>query len=179
MEFLTILGIAVAIATGVMLKKVTPRQLFRLSWHFGFFQAFMPVLGWGAGQVVFQYVAQYGSWIAFGLLFCVGLNMIREAFNEEKKDHQKDPTKGLSLVMLSVATSIDALVIGISISILSISIWAAVLVIGVVAGLFTIFGMYIGKRISSVGRISRFAEVTGGVILIFIGTKILLEHLAA
>ena len=101
---------AVSIATGVSLKNVSLRQTFRLSWHFAPFQALMPVIGWGAGQRVHAIVDAYAHWLAFGLLTIIGVNMIREALKGDAGEKQKrDPTKGASLVMLSVATSIDAL----------------------------------------------------------------------
>ncbi|MCK5195152.1 MAG: manganese efflux pump, partial [Desulfobulbaceae bacterium] len=100
---------AVSIATGVSLKDVSFRQTFRLSWHFGLFQAMMPVIGWSAGLSIRAYIEGYDHWVAFVLLAFVGINMIREAFQHDKGEEQKkDPTKGVTLVILSVATSIDA-----------------------------------------------------------------------
>ena len=135
MNLLAILGIAVAlamdafavaIATGVNLKQVSLRQTFRLSWHFGLFQAMMPVIGWGLGTSVQSYMAAYDHWVAFVLLALVGSNMLREAVladeDEENSKPRKDATKGMTLVMLSVATSIDALAIGLSMSMLQVSI---------------------------------------------------------
>ena len=168
---------AVAIATGIFLKTIHFRQFFRLSWHFGLFQALMPIIGWFAGSLIQSYIEQYGHYIAFVLLVLVGLNMIREAFHDEKdKEEKRDPTKGLSLVILSVATSIDALVVGFSISLLNISIWFSALIIGLVAGVFTILGLLLGKKVSTLGRFSRYAEAGGGIILIVIGLKILFEY---
>lgn len=168
---------AVAIATGVNLKTVSIRQTFRLSWHFGFFQAMMPVIGWSAGLTVRAYIEQYDHWVAFGLLVFVGGNMIREAF-EDDKDYQekKDPTKGMTLVMLSVATSIDALAVGLSIALLKISIWSSALIIGIVAGMFTIIGLHLGQKIGSATRLSHWAEIVGGTVLLIIGLKILYDH---
>ncbi len=126
---------AVAIASGVRLKRVSFRQFFRLAWHFGLFQALMPIIGWSAGLTVRDTIERFGHWVAFGLLVYVGLNMIREAFKlEEDARRHKDPTRGLTLVMLSVATSIDALAVGLTISMLKVSIWTPALIIGVVAG---------------------------------------------
>ena len=168
---------AVAIATGVILKDVSFRQAFRLSWHFGLFQAMMPVLGWGAGLSIRTYIEQYDHWVAFGLLAYVGVSMIKGAFGNDGDDSvARDPTRGMSLVMLSVATSIDALAVGFSLSILDVSIWTPALVIGLVAGVFTIAGLQIGKRIGSLTRLRHFVEATGGIVLIIIGIKILHEH---
>ncbi len=169
---------AVSIAAGVTLQNVSLRQTFRLSWHFGLFQAMMPIIGWSAGLSIRYYIERYDHWIAFGLLAYVGGNMIRGAFKgaDKKPEDKKDPTKGLSLVILSIATSIDALAVGFSISVLSISIWTPALVIGMVAGLFTILGLQIGKRIGSAARLSRYADLTGGIVLLAIGVNILHEH---
>jgi putative Mn2+ efflux pump MntP len=168
---------AVAIASGVRLKRVSFRQFFRLAWHFGLFQALMPIIGWSAGLTVRDTIERYGHWVAFGLLTYVGANMIREAFKlEEDARRHKDPTRGLTLVMLSVATSIDALAVGLTISMLKVSIWTPALVIGLVAGLFTVLGLYLGKSVGTAERLSPIAEVLGGVVLLGIAVKILVEH---
>jgi putative Mn2+ efflux pump MntP len=170
-------ALAVAIATGVRLKKVSPRQTFRLSWHFGLFQALMPILGWFGGSVVEQYLAKIDHWIAFVLLAFIGVRMILENFKSDAPDPQhKDPTRGMSLIMLSVATSIDALAVGFSLSMLQISIWYAALIIGLVAAGFTLAGLHLGRLISSISRVAHYATVFGGGILLGIGLKILYEH---
>jgi putative Mn2+ efflux pump MntP len=185
-EFIKILAIAVAlamdafavsIATGVNLKNVNSRQMFRLSWHFGLFQALMPIVGWSAGLSIRSHIEHYDHWIAFGLLALVGGHMIKEAFQDGKAEKPiKDYTKGMTLVMLSVATSIDALAVGFSLSLLKISIWMPALIIGIVAGIFTLIGMRIGERIGAAKRLSFYAETIGGVVLIGIGLNILHEH---
>lgn len=168
---------AVSIVAGVNLRDVSFRQTFRLSWHFGLFQALMPVIGWSAGLSIRASIEQYDHWIAFVLLTLVGAKMIKEAWGREKdEDHQKDPTKGLTLVMLSIATSIDALAVGFSISMLNVSIWLPAAIIGVVAGMFTIVGLQIGKRIGLATRLSCYAEIAGGIVLFAIGFNILREH---
>ena len=168
---------AVAIAAGVTLKNVSFRQTFRLSWHFGLFQALMPVIGWSAGSTVRIYIESYAHWVAFGLLSAIGLKMIREAFKTENDlQKKKDPTKGMMLVILSVATSIDALAVGLSISMLNVDIWLPACIIGIVAGSFTIAGLHFGRRIGSAVKLGLFAEVFGGVVLIIIGFNILRGH---
>jgi len=168
---------AVSIATGVNLKTVSSRQMFRLSWHFGLFQALMPIIGWSAGTSIRVYIERYDHWVAFGLLTFVGVRMIKDAFvNDENKKPIKDQTRGWTLVMLSVATSIDALAVGFSISLLNVSIWIPALIIGIVAGLFSVMGLQIGERIGSAKRLSLYAETIGGVVLIAIGLNILYEH---
>ena len=168
---------AVSIATGVSLKDVSFRQTFRLSWHFGLFQALMPIIGWRAGLSIHTRIESYDHWVAFGLLSFVGINMIRKTFQHDKCEGQKkDPTKGMTLVMLSVATSIDALAVGLSISMLNVSIWTPALIIGIVAGIFTIIGLQIGKRLGSVARLSLYAETIGGIVLLAIGLNVLHTH---
>jgi putative Mn2+ efflux pump MntP len=168
---------AVSIAAGVTLKKVTRRQTIRLAWHFGFFQFAMPVIGWGAGNTVRPYIESYDHWIAFILLLLVGVNMLREAFQTQPaKQQRNDPTRGISLVLLSVATSIDALAVGLSFSILDISIWFPALIIGCVAALCTGAGIHIGRRIGDSSRIGNYADMAGGIVLIAIGFTILYKH---
>ena len=186
MDAITLFGLALALAmdafavalgTGAVLARLTGRHLFRLGFHFGLFQALMPVIGWLAGQTVMQWVSAWDHWIAFGLLALIGGRMILEACSSEEKPDERDPTRGLSLVMLSIATSIDALAVGFSLSIIGVSIWMPALVIGLVAGSLTVIGMLLGDRIGS--RWGTRVEILGGVVLISIGIKILLEHLIA
>jgi putative Mn2+ efflux pump MntP len=167
---------AVALGTGAVLSRLTGRHLFRLGFHFGLFQALMPVIGWLAGLTIMQWVEAWDHWIAFSLLAIIGGRMIYEAFSDEEKTDDRDPTKGLSLVLLSIATSIDALAVGFSLSVIGVSIWMPALVIGLVAGVLTIAGMLLGGRIGD--RWGTRVEIFGGLVLIAIGIKILIEHLS-
>jgi putative Mn2+ efflux pump MntP len=167
---------AVALGTGAVLSSLTGRHLFRLGFHFGLFQALMPVIGWLAGLTIIQWVEAWDHWIAFSLLAIIGGRMIYEAFSDEEKANDRDPTKGLSLVLLSIATSIDALAVGFSLSVIGVSIWMPALVIGLVAGVLTIVGMLLGGRIGD--RWGTRVEIFGGLVLIAIGIKILIEHLS-
>ena len=186
MNLLNILAIAVAlamdafavsIAAGLSLKTVNVRQTFRLSWHFGLFQALMPILGWSGGYLVRSYIEHYDHWVAFGLLAFVGGHMLKEAFeNEDDAREQKDPTRGMTLVMLSVAVSIDALAVGLSLALLHVTIFFPAVIIGIVALVTTIIGLQIGKKISEFSHLRMYAEVLGGLVLIGIGLKILWEH---
>ncbi|ADU63689.1 MAG: manganese efflux pump MntP family protein [Pseudodesulfovibrio sp.] len=166
---------AVAVATGVTLKAVSPRQTFRLAWHFGLFQAFMPILGWLLGLTVRDHIEAFDHWIAFGLLAFIGVNMIRGAFAQEKSC-RSDPTRGMTMVALSVATSIDALAVGLSLSMLGVSVWWPALVIGLVALVFTAGGLHLGKTMARAGCLGKWAELAGGATLIAIGLNILREH---
>jgi len=168
---------AVSIAVGLALKRVTGRQAFRLSFHFGLFQFLMPIIGWLAGLTVERWIASFDHWIVLGLLAFIGIKMIRGSF--QKDEHHADvadPTRGASLVMLSLATSIDALAVGLSLALLKVKIWYPAVVIGIVAGLLTLIGMRLGQRLGSV--FGKRMEAIGGLILLFIGCKIVWEHLS-
>lgn len=168
---------AVSIATGICLGKIHWRQNFRLAWHFGLFQAFMPVIGWSAGLTIRDFISHWDHWVAFGLLVLVAQSMLREAFKKDETCSKvKDPTRGFTMVMLSVATSLDALAVGLSFSMLKVSIWMPAAVIGVVACIFTTIGLHLGKRISGAAIIRRWADGLGAFVLIAIGVNILREH---
>ncbi|MBN1844364.1 MAG: manganese efflux pump [Sedimentisphaerales bacterium] len=166
---------SVAIAVGVVLPRLSFRPIFRLAWHFGFFQFLMPIVGWLAGMTVQKHVAAFDHWVAFGLLGGIGGKMILESFRSGPELSRSDPTRGWSLIMLSLATSIDALAVGISMAVVGIRIWLPSVVIGVVALLMTVLGMHLGRRLGA--RLGRHMERIGGLILIAIGSKILIEHL--
>jgi len=185
MGFIAIAGIAISlamdafsvcIAAGVKIKDVTFRHYFRLAFHFGLFQCFMPLLGYFAGVLIENLLHQYGPWIAMSLLSLIGIKMIWESVHsDESEKNEKDPSRGLSLVMLSIATSIDAAAVGLSFNALDLPILIPSIIIGIVCALFSAMGLYLGNKIGSF--LGAWAERLGGVILIGIGIKILLEHL--
>jgi len=168
---------AVAIATGIALGEVSGRQTFRLAFHFGLFQFLMPVVGYLAGMTVERYIRGYDPWLAFLLLGGIGGKMVYEGIRgeEEEGNGGKDPTRGISLIVLSVATSIDALAVGISLGVLhNEGIVYPGVVIGLVACVFTVAGLHLGKRLGTV--FGRRMEVVGGLVLVAIGVKILFGH---
>lgn len=168
---------AVALAAGVSLCSVSRRQTFRLAWHFGFFQSAMNIIGWAGGLTVRTLIERFDHWVAFGLLALVGSHMIYEAlFDHSAERNGKDPTRGRTLVILAVATSIDSLAVGLSFSVLNIAIWLPALIIGVVATLLTAVGLHLGCVLGASSKLGRRAEVAGGLVLIAIGVKILAEH---
>jgi putative Mn2+ efflux pump MntP len=170
-------ALAVAIATGLHLKRVSLRQTFRLSWHFGLFQALMPIAGSLPGVELQARVRNFDHWIAFMLLVAVGSKMILEAVRHAGRSRRpSDPTRGTSLVMLSVATSIDALAVGFSLSLLGVSIWWPAVLIGITAAAFTAAGLHLGCLLSGASSFDRYAEMFGGLVLIIIGLAILREH---
>lgn len=165
----------VALAVGMLVRPLTGRHLFRLGWHFGLFQFLMPLIGWFAGLSAQQYIADYDHWVASAILVGVGARMIHAAFRGEEERLTGDPTRGLTLVVLSVATSIDALAIGVSLAALGVDIWYPAMVIGVVTGALTVAGLLIGARLGRMFRATMLG--VGGLLLCAIAAKILIEHL--
>lgn len=185
MEFFPLLGIAfglamdafsVAVASGIVLGKVSPRHTFRLSFHFGLFQFVMPILGWTLGSLVAEQINGIDHWLAFGLLGLVGGKMLWEALRSDGEGLRGDPTRGVSLIMLSLATSIDAMAIGLSLALIRVPVLFPSVVIGAVAASMTGLGLQLGRRAGHL--LGNRMEILGGLVLIAIGFKILLEHLA-
>jgi len=166
---------AVSIAVGLGLKTVTFRHTFRLGFHFGWFQFFMPILGWLAGRQVASIISDYDHWVAFGLLSFVGGKMLWEAWHKTSALAAADPTRGLSLILLSIATSIDALAVGLSMALLGVSIWIPCVIIGLVAAAMTSLGITLGSRLGK--NWGTGAHLLGGCVLVLIGLKILWDHL--
>ncbi|MBN1337454.1 MAG: manganese efflux pump [Deltaproteobacteria bacterium] len=167
---------AVATAISAALPEVTVRQRLRLAWHFGLFQALMPVLGWLGGSAVADRLGAVDHWIAFGLLTFLGVRMIRA--REEGRDPARgDPTRGWTLLALSLATSIDALAVGLSLGVMEVPIVLPSVVIGLVCAVMTLLGTVLGARVGV--RLRRQAARVGGAILVLIGVRILVEHLSA
>ena len=187
MTVLSIVGIAlglamdafaVAIGTSIRLRQVSSRQVFRFGWHFGLFQAMMPVIGWYLGSHLKGFITAWDHWVAFGLLSFVGGKAIFEALRGDRKEGTRpvaDPTRGWNLVILSVATSIDALAVGISFGMIAVNIWYPAVIIGVITAALTTCGMLCGARLGL--RFGKRVEISSGAILIGVGLKILLEHM--
>lgn len=166
---------AVAACVSASLPIFTQRHTFRLTWHFGLFQSLMTVLGWFGGEGLATFMSGINYWLAFGLLVGLGLNMIRQSRNPESCALEYDPTRGWSLVGLSVATSIDALAVGVSFGLLTVAIPRPALVIGLVALVMTYIGIKVGRK--SGIYLGKRAELLGGLVLIGIGIRILLQYL--
>ena len=166
---------SVSLSAGASGYKMDPRSAVRLAFHLGLFQCLMPIVGWFLGASVAQFIASFDHWIAFLLLIFVGGRMIREGFREGASPFATNPSKGFTLVLLSVATSIDALAIGLSLAMVGISIWYPSVVIGVVTGLISLVGVPLGARLGQ--KLGKHAGIAGGLILIFIGLRILITHL--
>ncbi len=169
---------AVSMGISSSLETITKRQTLRLASHFGFFQFMMPLVGWYAAQnILVRYIEPFDHWVAFSLLVIVGGKMIYESFKREKKikNIKADPTKGISLLVLSVATSIDALAVGLSLAALQVAILYPAIVIGLVAFFMTVLGVKIGPFLGRL--VGKRAGLLGGLIRILIGIKTLLDHL--
>lgn len=166
---------AVSVAAGLCLERVTGRHVFRTAFHFGLFQALMPIAGWAAAQTFADRIAAVDHWVAFGLLAFIGGRMLWEARTEGSLTAGRDPTRGVTLVTLSVATSIDALAAGLGLAVVGVPIWLPALAIGLVTAGLCVPGILFGARL---GRAwGRLAESVGGLVLIGIGLRILSDHL--
>ena len=185
MELLSIITIAVGLAmdtfavsivTGAAYKQLHIRHTLRMAGFFGGFQAFMPVVGYLAGLTVKQYISNYDHWIAFGILAAVGLKMIYESFKIKEERKTPNPANLAVVLALAVATSIDALAVGITISLITHAIALAVIIIGVITFALSFAGVYIGKKFGHFfeGGI----EIIGGLVLIALGLKIVIQHVA-
>lgn len=168
---------AVSLGVGTARTAVGPRPTFRLFFHFGLFQAGMTILGWLAGKTVVSYIAAIDHWIAFGLLFFVGVRMLHGGLKSSLEPAIPDPSRGMTLVMLSIATSIDALAVGLSLALLSVNVIWSALIIGAVSALLSLVGLNLGNQLGF--RFGKSMEVLGGIILIAIGFRVVITHLIA
>ncbi|HEW91170.1 MAG TPA: manganese efflux pump [Thermotogaceae bacterium] len=166
---------AVSLASGFSLKKSYLLWGFIIAMFFGGFQAIMPVIGWLGGSLFQQYIRNFDHWIAFGLLLIIGIRMIYEAFVSHPEKKIIQPTNLLVLLGLAIATSIDALAVGLSLSLIDITILIPALLIGIVTFILSLLGVMIGKSMGL--RLGKRAHIFGGLVLIIIGFKILFEHL--
>lgn len=173
---------AVSIGKGLTMKRVRLRDAALIGLWFGGFQCLMPLIGAFLGSRFITRIQAVDHWVAFGILAAVGANMIREAFAEDKEIKEGSPAKtekGADLrvgtmLLLAVATSIDALAVGITLGLLRVRIVSAAVFIGCVTFCFSFGGVYAGRLVGT--RFRKGASIAGGVVLILIGTKILLEH---
>ncbi len=166
---------AVAVCKGLSMSKITLKKALVVGLYFGIFQAAMPLLGYFVGSLFEKQITSFDHWIAFGLLLLIGGNMIREAVKRDDDDECKEDIGPKSMFPLAIATSIDALAVGVSFAFLQVEIVPAVSFIGVITLVLSMVGVKIGNVFGL--KFKSRAEIVGGVILILIGTKILLEHL--
>jgi len=166
---------AVCLGAGTQARSSGARPTFRLAFHFGLFQFLMPVLGWLAGATIERYIAVYDHWIAFGLLAFVGGRMVWSGIHPEEGSQKNDPSRGWTLVLLSIAVSIDALAVGLSLGIIGVTIWVPAVVIGIVTSLLSWLGLRLGNKLGD--TFGKRMEIIGGIILILLGLRIFLAHL--
>ncbi len=176
---LTALGLsadcfAVAVSGSCAMGRPTRHQMLRTACAFGLAQFLMPVIGWAGGREVAEFVGNYDHWVAFALLAFVGGHMLKESREENCESETADVTRGPKLVLLAVATSIDALAVGLTFAFLKVDILLASSVIGATAFAITVGGFLIGVRLGALA--GRQARLVGGLILIAIGVKTVLEH---
>ncbi len=169
---------AVSISNGMLLEKIKAKYAIKFGIFFGFFQFIMPIIGYYLTNLLGKQILNFDHWIAFILLNIIGFKMIIETFKQEENNISDDKNilSIKNLIVLAIATSIDALAVGVSFSVIKVNIFMPSLIIGIVAFIFSFVGVLIGKKISSL--FSKNAERIGGLILIIIGFKILIEHLS-
>lgn len=195
MDFLSILMIgvglsmdafAVALAKGMNIKEGIWKKAIKIGIFFGVFQAVMPLIGWWAGTYFEAYIKSFDHWIAFILLSIIGGKMIYESIKERRSDNSSDDEAAITLendedlsnknlTILAIATSIDALAVGVSFAFLNVNIVSAVIIIGITTLILCVIAVILGKQLGKVFQ--NYAEIIGGIILIGIGLKILIEHL--
>ena len=166
---------SVSICKGLTTKRFSWRMALICGLWFGFFQALMPIIGYFLGSQFQHLIESIDHWIAFGLLVLIGANMIREALSNKEEDANSSALDFKTMLLLAIATSIDALAVGVSFACIQVKIWSSVLIIGLTTFVFSILGVKVGNVFGS--KFEKSAGIVGGTILIIIGLKILLEHL--
>ena len=165
---------AVSICKGLAMKKMKWKNAIIIGLYFGIFQAIMPLIGYLLGVSFQSAITSIDHWVAFVLLVGIGANMIREAMSKEKEE-ARDSIKVKDMLILAIATSIDALAIGITFAFLEVNITLAVSLIGIITFIISVIGVKIGNIFGD--KYEKKAELAGGIILIGLGIKILIEHL--
>ncbi|MBN1890719.1 MAG: manganese efflux pump [Thermoflexales bacterium] len=168
-------ALAVSLGIGAAGRANAQRARFRLAFHFGLFQGLMPILGWLGGTRVEHLISSFDHWIAFGLLLFVGGRMIRSGLSAGEAVEPGDPSRGSTLLILSIATSIDALAVGLSLAVLRVDVLQPSLIIGVITAFLSMLGLLLGNRVGAV--FGKRAEVLGGLVLIGIGLRVLATHM--
>jgi putative Mn2+ efflux pump MntP len=184
MELITLLLVALSLAMDVFAVSLgvgtssygtSMRCRLRLAFHFGLFQGGMTFLGWLAGTQITEWISGFDHWLAFVLLAFVGIRMLRSGFNKDEESHPVDPSRGMTLILLSLATSLDALAVGLSLAFLEVDILLSSLVIGAVSLVLSLLGTAFGGTLGS--RFGKRMEIAGGLLLIAIGVRIVIMHL--
>jgi putative Mn2+ efflux pump MntP len=167
---------AVALSYSIYQTRIARKTILLMALSFAVFQAGMPVLGWFLGGIFEGFMQKFDHWIAFAILSIIGIKMIGGALKKTEVERYFDMSSLNVLLALSIATSVDAFMVGLSFAFLEVNIFKAIFIIGNVTFLFTLIGVKIGRSLSAYIN-SKWAEIAGGIILIFLGIKILTEHL--
>jgi len=166
--------LAVSVTTGLAIKRIRFFQAIRIALVLAVFQAAMPLLGWFLGIQIRDFILEFDHWVAFILLFLIGGKMILESFKKDEDKKEFNPLKTIVLIGIAIATSIDALIVGVSFAFIDIDILLSVIIIGFSTFMMAMIGVFIGKKTGSL--FGKKVEILGGLILIGIGIKILIEH---
>ncbi len=173
---LSIDSFAVSVSSGLIMSEITFRKATRIAFSLAFFQALMPLIGWFIGNKIETMVISFDHWLAFGLLAIIGGKMIFESFKTHPIENKKsNPLELKTLLGISLATSIDALVVGVSFAFIEINLLLVIFIIGFTTFFFSMLGILFGKKVGV--HFGEKMEVFGGIVLILIGLKILLDHL--
>ena len=165
---------AVSCSAGALQPNLKARNVLAFAFSFGFFQAFMPFLGWLGGEMVVSYLSRFTNWIAFGILAFIGGKMIIEGIRNNEESSKTDMTRIGTVLLLSIATSIDALAVGFGFSMMQdVRIGLALFLIGIVSFIVSLIGYYLTRRLQKLVK-ANVAEIIGGLVLIALGVKILL-----
>jgi manganese efflux pump family protein len=165
---------AVSVSCGLTLNRIEFFQATRFALTMAFFQGINPLIGWFAGNGVVKYIKDYNHWVAFTLLLIIGIRMIYDSLKKVEK-RNFNPTRFTTMLMLALATSIDALIVGVSLAFTNVNIYWACFIIGTITFIASMLGILFGKKTGE--RFSKKLEVAGGLVLILIGIKILLDHI--
>ena len=165
---------SVSITSGIILRRVCMKVFLTIAFFFGLFQGMMPVIGWFGASRFYHLIEQFDHWIAFGLLFFLGVKMVKDSFDKDEEHHHFNPTRLPVILTLAVATSIDALIVGVSFAFWEVDIFYSATLIGIVTALLSITGLHIGQLFGCRHRSK--AEIFGGVVLVLLGIKPLVEH---
>jgi putative Mn2+ efflux pump MntP len=168
-------AMAVSLGVGTTEHVNDRRSKLRLAMHFGIFQTLMTLLGWLAGSAVARFISAVDHWVAFGLLAYVGITMVRSGFRPEVVSYKTNPSKGNMMVMLSLATSLDALAVGLSMAFLRVNIFYPALVIGLITFGLSVAALFLGNKLGE--KFGKRMEIIGGIVLVGIGLEILITHL--
>ncbi|MBK3519916.1 manganese efflux pump MntP [Carboxylicivirga marina] len=172
---LSIDSLAASITTGACSKNIRLKHILKVASFMAFFQGTMPLVGWLIGSSFKSIIEDYDHWVAFFLLLGIGSKLIYDGIIGSSDEMNSNPTKNMLLAGMAIATSIDAMILGIGFGLIEINIWLAMLIIGSTTFLFSTIGVFVGEKLGN--KINKGIEIFGGIVLIGLGLKILLEHI--